>query len=113
MVPVAERLLPYISGSEINFLAFGLPTEEYHNELFEELKYKYDSGKKGGIKPFDIGYLQKVKGELPEFPFMENDKQVSEHTHIRNQIHHSKTLGRPSPDRLTYSIKKLRKYLEG
>jgi len=36
------RKLSYVSSNETNYLAFDLPTEEYHNELYEALMEQYD-----------------------------------------------------------------------
>lgn len=48
---IEKRVLPYISANETNFLAFNLATEEYHNELYEELKSI--NGVNKDYKPFD------------------------------------------------------------
>lgn len=37
IVKMQDRKLPYISVNETNYLAFNLVSEEYHNELYEEL----------------------------------------------------------------------------
>lgn len=110
IVPVEERILPYISSSELNFLAFGLTTEEYHNELYEELKYQKGDNK--SIKQFDIDYFQLEKQEAADFPLMGNQNEVSIHTFIRNQIHHSRNNGRPDLNKLKTSIEKMRVYLK-
>ena len=110
VVSVEERLLPYISSSEINYLAFGLATEEYHNELYEELKYQDGDNKE--IKQFDIDYFQGEKQEPADFPWKGNQNVVSIHTFIRNQIHHFKDNGRPDLDKLKNSIDKMRGYLK-
>jgi len=56
-----ERKLSYISSNETNYLAFNLASEEYHNELYEELLYRYGEGQK--IKEFDNAFFVKLKGE--------------------------------------------------
>ena len=48
---IGQKKLPYNSANEINYLAFNLATEEYHNELYEEIKNRY--GANLGIKDFD------------------------------------------------------------
>lgn len=35
---IGEKKLPYNSANEINYLAFGLSTEEYHNELIVSME---------------------------------------------------------------------------
>lgn len=110
IVPLEERLLSFISSSEINFLAFGLATEEYHNELYEELKFK--KGDDVGIQQFDIDYFQGEKQLQANSPWMGNQNKVTKHTFIRNQIHHSKDNGRPDQAQLKDSIEKMRDYLK-
>ena len=41
ILELEKRVLPYVSANEVNFVAFGLATEEYHNELYEELIFKH------------------------------------------------------------------------
>lgn len=110
IVPVEERLLSFISSSEINYLAFGLATEEYHNELYEELKFQ--KGDDVGIQKFDIDYFQAEKQLSADYPWKGNQNKVSMHTFIRNQIHHSRDNGRPDPVQLQDSIGKMRDYLK-
>lgn len=54
-----ERKLSYISSNETNYLAFDLPSEEYHNELYESLMEKYSTS--NGIKRFDNEFLYNRK----------------------------------------------------
>lgn len=103
---VSERVLSYLSANEINFIAFGLSTEEYHNELFEELKGKHGVGYT--IKDFDFHYFQKQLGELPSYPYNDLANQVSIHTHLRTQIHHRKECGKPDIKQTEASIIKMR-----
>jgi hypothetical protein len=108
VLPMEERKLSYISANETNYLAFNLASEEYHNELYEELLFRNGEGMK--IKDFDRAFFVDAKGELPNFPWKGIDNQVSIHTFIRNQIHHQKENGRPNYNVLIDSIKKLRIY---
>ena len=85
-----EQKLPYLSSNELNFIAFRYATEEYHNELYEEL-YLQNNG--AGIKAFDSAYFQSVMHEPANQPWRGTPNQVSIHTHIRNQIHHRSELG--------------------
>lgn len=36
-----KQVLPYVSANEVNYIAFNLVTEEYHNELYERLRLNY------------------------------------------------------------------------
>lgn len=105
-----EKLLPYLSSNEINFISFGLATEEYHNELYEGLMQLNSSNNK--IKEFDISYFQRLKEEPKNSPWMGHENEVSIHTFIRNQIHHRADNGAVKYDELYESIKKLRTFLK-
>ncbi|WP_375584234.1 AAA family ATPase [Cyclobacterium xiamenense] len=102
-------VLEYTSANEVNYVAFGLPTEEYHNELYEHLFKKYASSNK--IKPFDIEYFQNKKGETKEHPWLGYPNEVSIHTFLRNQIHHRAENGPPEIGKLELSIKKMREFI--
>jgi len=104
-----ENVLSYVSANEINYLAFGLPTEEYHNELYEELKCH--NGDNQNIKQFDIDYFQRKKQEPANCPWKGNDNEVSIHTFLRNQIHYKKNNGEANIDDLKKSIRKMREFL--
>jgi len=105
---IEERILPYISANETNFLAFNLITEEYHNELFERLKHI--NGDNESIKDFDNNFFVAKKGEAKNSPWKENQNEVSAHTFIRNQIHHPEANGRPEYGALKSSIEKMRSF---
>lgn len=110
VAPVGERILPYVSANEVNYLAFGLATEEHHNELYEELKSL--NGEEKGTKSFDIDYFQGEKDEPKSYPWMGHPKEVSIHTFVRNQIHHQKENGKADIDDLRTSIERMRQYIE-
>lgn len=109
-------LLPRISANETNYVAFGLATEEYHNELYEELHYKYgkyeESGeeKLKGIKKFDGDFFITEKCEQKTSPWLGYPNEVSIHTFIRNQIHHQKSNGKPNAQSLMSSINRMREF---
>lgn len=102
-----KRVLTYASANEINFLAFDLATEEYHNELYEELRYI--NGDKQ-IKSFDNDFLIATKGEPKDSPWKGSPNQVTKHTFIRNQIHHQRDNGKTDYKDLKLSIEKLRTF---
>jgi AAA15 family ATPase/GTPase len=105
---IKKRVLPYISANETNFLAFNLATEEYHNELYEELKSIHGVNKK--YKQFDNDFFVATKGEPKNSPWKGTPNEVSEHTFIRNQIHHQKENGKAEYSRLKSSIEKMRSF---
>lgn len=110
---IEDRLLPYLSANEINFLAFGLPTEEYHNELYEELKIRDDNTRTSplNLKDFDTNFFQTTKSEPANFPYNGTQNQVSIHTHLRTQIHHRGTAGKADITEIKNSIEKMRGFL--
>ncbi len=103
---IDKRVLPYISANETNFLAFNLATEEYHNELFEELKFI--NGDDKFIKDFDNDFFVTGKGEPKNSSWRGSQNEVSEHIFIRNQIHHQKENGKTEYSVLKASIEKMR-----
>ncbi len=110
---IEDRVLPYLSSNEINFVAFGLPTEEYHNELFEELyeNYKQTTNNENlSIKDFDILFFQNDKQESANYPYNSTANQVSIHTYLRTQIHHRGTAGQANIAQIKDSIEKMRTF---
>lgn len=106
---IGDRKLSYVSSNETNYLAFGLATEEYHNELYEELFHKYATSKK--IKDFDSQFFIATMSEVKQYPWMQYPNEVSLHTYVRNQIHHRADNGQASYSDLETSIATMRKYL--
>lgn len=105
---IENRVLPYVSANETNFLAFNLATEEYHNELYEVLKSIHGANK--DYKAFDNGFFVTAKGEPKNSPWRGNQNEVSLHTFIRNQIHHRNENGKAEYDALKSSIEKMRSF---
>lgn len=106
---INDLKLSYLSSNEINYIAFGLATEEYHNELYEELKDI--NGALLNYKNFDITYFVNIKGEQKNYPWKNYPNEVSLHTFIRNQIHHRAENGQPNYDDLKKSIDFMRNCL--
>ncbi len=107
--PIADRKLPYLSANEVNYIAFQLATEEYHNELYEELFSQHATSTH--IKPFDVSFFQRVKGEPASYEWMGTPNQVSLHTYVRNQIHHRSSCGTAAMVDIKTSIDKMRSFL--
>jgi len=114
ILELEKRVLPYVSANEINFIAFGLATEEYHNELYNELEINFwndpnNAQLKYGQITFDNEFFNKKKQESINSPFKTNQNKVTIHTYIRNKIHHSKENGgSPAEQELKQSIEKMR-----
>ncbi len=106
---IGQKKLSYNSANEINYLAFNLVTEEYHNELYEEIKNRY--GANFGIKDFDKQFFISNKGENKAYPWKGAPNEVSLHTYIRNQIHHQADNGKVTLKDLETSINIMRNYL--
>ena len=88
-------------------MAFGLATEEYHNELYEELNYLFYQNEIH-IKDFDAKFFITDKNEQKTSPWKGKPNEVSIHTFIRNQIHHRKDNGIPDYNELKKSIEFMR-----
>lgn len=102
-------VLPYISANEVNYIAFKLVTEEYHNELYEQIKLVKGENKR--IKEFDNDFFVTEKNEPKNSPWLGYQNEVSIHTYLRNQIHHQSENGRADQASLKASIESMRKYL--
>ena len=111
---IKDRVLPYLSANEINFIAFGLPTEEYHNELYEELKIRDDNSRITplNLKDFDVHFFQQTKQESANYLYNGVVNKVSIHTHLRTQIHHRGTAGQADVAQIKQSIEKMRIFLK-
>ncbi len=112
VVELEKRVLPYVSANEINFIAFGLATEEYHNELYEELKIRDDNSRANplNLKDFDSHFFQNGKQESANYPYNGTADQVSIHTYLRTQIHHRGTVGQADILQIKQSIEKMRTF---
>lgn len=86
-----QKITDYLSLNEVNFMAFGLYTEEYFNELYETL-YRNAQQMDGTINShnFDEKFFVNQRGLVADKPYRaDNDsKKVSYITFVRNVIHH-------------------------
>ena len=108
-----DYVLSYISANEINYVAFNLATEEYHNELYEGLKVRWEKRcpwRRWSLKDFDNAYFVGANREARASPDWGDLNEVSIHTFIRNQIHHRADNGAPDYGSLKSSIEKMRKF---
>jgi len=80
--PVEKKTLLYPSLNEINYVAFGELTEEYHNELYGYIESE------GQINDF----LSTQKNDMPYIKIFKKGKEKEElrrlSHYIRDQIHH-------------------------
>ncbi|MGX1639948.1 ATP-binding protein [Sphingobacterium sp. NPDC055431] len=103
---VSAGSLPYPSLNEVNYLAFGDETEEYHNELYGHLELigelaNYFAGRE------TLTYVKELKGGGTR----EEQKTLSEY--IRHQIHHPENLYNQKYTnlQLTTSIQDMRAFM--
>lgn len=111
LVSMNARVLPYLSANEVNYLAFGLPSEEYHNELYgsiQEIKPAYRISEmetflvqRGMVQ--NKNWIKSTNGN-PDPPV-----QYTLPTYIRNSIHHPENNHnlKFTPEELTQSIERL------
>lgn len=108
-------VLPYTSANEINYLAFDLPSAEFHDELYGHLMYELEEFT---IESFDKRltesffkkkcrqWQQEKKGEV--FGPM---KDITLQTFIRHKLHHPENLTMQSynftTDEMNVSIKEM------
>lgn len=89
------RILPYSSLNEVNYLAFGEISIEYHNELYGYLQaYAINENPENGKEKKFEAWLE-TKGCVKCKNWVRVDKgvekppyQMTLHTYIRNEIHH-------------------------
>lgn len=81
ILPILRSQLPYPSLNEVNFVAFGETTSEYHNELYGYLESE------GKLSDFKAGKPTRIYHRLRrDGSSLEEHKILSEN--IRHQIHH-------------------------
>jgi len=111
---LSHRILPYISANEVNYTAFNLPTEEYHNELYGYLQdiameEDFNNAKEKNFDNWlDNKGLKKVKQwkKLFKGTLKEPEDQTLP-TYIRNTIHHPENRNNDP-----FTIKELRQSID-
>ncbi len=109
-----EGVIRYSSLNEINFIAYGHASEEYHNELYGALQKVTDLW---SIAEFDNELLNKWK--CPQDKGWFNSKRntlekLTIHSYIRNCIHHPENAinqKKYTDEELERSIKEMRNLL--
>ena len=107
---MGERILPYISANETNFLAFSLPTVEFHNELYGCIQEKTQKYTEEDVESyFASKNIKKSREWTPvRHGTAQKEKKVTLQTFIRNKIHHPENTimqnAEYSPEELKQSI---------
>jgi hypothetical protein len=116
------------SWGEICYFAYGLPTIEFHNELYNEIETKFWNDQSNDFKMlkangsydqndcrqivFDNEFFNKVKSQPIDSYFKATPNKVTKHTYVRNKIHHStENGGLPTGKELQESIEKLIEFI--
>lgn len=104
--PVDTASMPYISLNEVNYLAFGEASEEYHDELYGHLEYRGDLNAFLGSQP-QQNYIRLKKDGTTL------NEQKCKTEIIRHQIHHPENTLNPryTVMELKQSIELMRQYL--
>ncbi|VXC57872.1 MULTISPECIES: ATP-binding protein [Sphingobacterium] len=98
---VSSSCLPYPSLNEVNYIAFGEITEEYHNELYGFLELQGELPGYFSGKPTRL-YVRENKNGTTK------DEQKTLSEYIRHQIHHPENVRNPR-----YTFAELKDSIEG
>jgi len=96
LITMEKRILPFVSANEINYLAFKLPSIEFHNELYGFIQIKaIDENEENYFENNFDNFLQSKGLPIYRKPWIKLNKDgttVSNNrttqTYIRNFIHH-------------------------
>lgn len=107
-----DRVLPYVSFSEVQYIIFDIPTNDYHNFLFGVIQEKFNNK---NIKDMD-DFILSSEYYRRDKHYMETSYKTPYRTlpvYIRNKIHHPENKELPFDDKqLRDSIELLRKILK-
>ncbi len=90
----APNVLPYITEAETNYLAFHVPTVDYHIELYGWLQNKINNASVKACDDYITQQLQYDPGKHGKASSHRNTQYLTLPTYIRNAIDH------PDPSRL-------------
>ena len=118
VVSIPEDYLPYRSLNEVNYLAFGDISEEYHNELYgflqdQAIKEASDNSKEKNFDKWLVakGCRQNKQWSKPKKSGSLSIFSVTVETYIRNFIHHPENENNKkyTDDELKHSINEMRR----
>jgi predicted ATP-dependent endonuclease of OLD family len=98
------------SWGEICYLAYDLPTTEFHNDLYGSLEEKFNRGTSGNTRQADFDNWLVGQGHHKEIKWTNAQGASTDEslmTYVRNRIHHPENAHRPE-----YTNEQLRKSIE-
>lgn len=103
------------SFTEISYKVYGVATDDYHNQLYDNLRNKYaetiskdlDSV---GVIEFDDGYFVQQKKLDKKYPYKNKENSATLPTYVRNAIHYPENKKDNFEDNLIESIELLQNY---
>lgn len=105
--PILQHELPYPSLNEVNFVAFGEATFEYHNELYGYIEAE------GRLNEYRGGKSQRLYNKIRKNGSIEQ-QQVILTEYIRHRIHHPENLHNAefTAQELKESIQSMREFIQ-
>ena len=102
--------------ASVNYEVFGIPTSDYHSELYGKLHQKFQDidikdEKREKILEFDKGFLQTTGKQTKDKPWKGSANQATLSTYIRNCIHHSDNGDEYTTEELKKSIESMKKLM--
>ena len=108
MKDILPGQLQYPSLNEVNYIAFGEITEEYHDELYSYIEFQGWKNTYLAGKPTRLYHRQLSDGNV-------RDEQKMQTEYIRHQIHHPENHlnVRYTLTELQQSIEEMRQFISG
>jgi len=105
--PVEKGSLLYPSLNEINHIAFGELTEEYHNELYGYIESEGKINDFLNMQSDNMPYIKELKDKSKK----QESRKLSQY--IRDQIHHPENKNNPrfTPEQIKKSISEMREFI--
>jgi len=105
--PIEKGSLLYPSLNEINHIAFGELTEEYHNELYGYIESEGKINDFLNIQSDNMPYIKELKDKSKK----QESRKLSQY--IRDQIHHPENKNNPrfTPEQIKKSISEMREFI--
>ncbi len=107
LLHVRENDLPYPSLNEVNYLAFGEASYEYHNELYGYIEAE------GALQTYRQGKAERVYNKINRSGGV-SQQNIILTEYIRHQIHHPENKNNPpfTAEELSESISAMREFIQ-